>query len=416
MIFPYNLYRFLNNPCEYLENLQKKHGDPFPLTFPGAKTIMLTGKSDLAKVIFTAPSDSFVPSEKNPVAPLLGKDGLIMIGGKDHLSTRKDIMSHFSKNNLLSFAPVIEEVFREIEEEKEDEGILSLQNFSFKATLKIILHFLFPHLERRDYAEAEKLTETFLKSYSASFLFLPQWVPMTWSVFNQKKLTLDEKFYSYYLSGLESGAKGPLYDLGQPDRSKVLDHIRTFIVAGHETSATSLTWTLFYLLRDPFLKSRALEQLSLYKNVLDYQAILDDPFLDAVVSEGFRINPPVPFVTRKIQNRPFKWGESVIEVDDEIGVCLSLLHRQEEIWKDPDEFRAERFLEKKYTPFEFAPFGGGARRCLGAELSLIEIKLLTALFLHSFDSELVDLRMPISEVLQITVGPKRPILVEFEKK
>ena len=416
MIFPYNLYRFLSNPRDYLEGLQKKYGDPFPLSFPGAKTIKLTGKSDLARSIFTAPPDSFVPSEKNPVGPLLGKEGLIMIGGKNHLSTRKDFMAHFSKSHLLQFAPVIEEVFKEIEGEKEDEGILSLQSFSFKATLKIILRFLFPHLEQRDYIEAEKLTETFLKSYSASFLFIPQWVPMTWNVFNQKKLALDERFYEYYLSGLETGAKGPLYDLGEMSKTKVLDHIRTFIVAGHETSATSLTWTLFYLLKDPFLKNRAVEQLALFKSSLDYSQILDDPFLDAVFSEGLRINPPVPFVTRKIQNRSFKWGQDTVDVDEEIGVCLSLLHRQPDLWKDPDVFRPDRFLENKYSPFEFAPFGGGTRRCLGAELSSIEIKLLTAFFLHSFECELVELKMPISEVLQITIGPKKPIMVQFKKR
>lgn len=416
MIFPYNLYRFLNNPRDYLEGLQNKYGDPFPLSFPGAKTIMLTGKSDLAKSLFTAPPDSFVPSEKNPVGPLLGKDGLIMIGGKDHLATRKDFMAHFSKANLLHFAPVVEDVFKEIEEEKADEGILSLQSFSFKATLKIILRFLFPHLEEVDYIEAEKLTESFLKSYSASFLFIPQWVPMTWNVFNQKKMALDERFYEYYKSGLESGARGPLYELGEIDKAKVLDHIRTFIVAGHETSATSLTWTLFYILKDPFLKNRAVEQLSLFKNSLDYAQILEDPFLDAVVSEGLRINPPVPFITRKIQNRSFKWGERIFDVDEEVGVCLALLHRQDDLWKDPDVFRPERFLENKYSPFEFAPFGGGTRRCLGAELSLIEIKLLAVSFLRKFDCELVELKMPISEVLQITIGPKKPIMVQFKKR
>lgn len=421
MMFPYNLYRFLNNPREYLEMLREKHGDPFPLSFPGAKTIMLSGKSDLARAIFTAPSDSFVPSEKNPVGPLLGKDGLIMIGGKDHLSTRKDFMSHFSKTSLQHFAPVIGEVFREIETEKEEEGILSLQSFSFKATLKIILRFLFPHLNQAEYAQAEKLTENFLKSYSASFLFIPQWVPMTWNVFNQKKTELDETFYEFYLSGLEKGCKGPLYDLaeaGKMGKAKVLDHIRTFIVAGHETSATALTWTLFYILKDPHLKNRAIEQLVLYKtkDEMNDQQILEDPFLDAVVSEGLRINPPVPFITRKIQNRPFKWGQMQFEVDEEIGVCLSLLHRQNDVWKNPDEFRPERFLEQKYSPYEFAPFGGGARRCLGAELSLIEIKLLTASFLQAFDCDLVELKMPISEVLQITIGPKRPIMVNFKKR
>jgi cytochrome P450 len=423
MIFPFTLYRFLNNPRDYLENLQKKHGDPFPLSFPGAKTIWLTGKSEYAKAVFTSPPDSFTPSEKNPVAPLLGKDGLIMIGGQNHLSTRKDFMSHFSKGNLQSFAPVIKEVFTEIAAEKDEEGLLTLQSFSFKATLKIILRYLFPHLEVHEYREAEKLTESFLKSYSASFLFIPQWVPMTWNVFHQNKVALDEKFYEYYRSGVRAKAKGPLYEMAGlnddgpgMEKNKILDHIRTFIVAGHETSATSLTWSLFYILKDPYLKNRCIEQLALYEENSDFKKILEDPFFDSLVSEGLRINPPVPFITRKIQNRSLNWAGREFEIDDEIGVCLSLLHRQENIWKNPEEFKPERFVENKFSPFEFAPFGGGTRRCLGAELSLIEIKVLIAEFLRTFDCELVELKMPISEVLQITIGPKKPIMVEFKKR
>ena len=102
MIFPLNLYTFLNHPKHYLSDLQKKYGDPFPLSFPGVPTIWLTGQSELARAIFTAPVDSFMASENNPVGALLGPSGLIMQSGGAHLEMRKEFTPHFSNSSRVN--------------------------------------------------------------------------------------------------------------------------------------------------------------------------------------------------------------------------------------------------------------------------------------------------------------------------
>lgn len=411
MIFPFSLYQFLSDPMKHLLFLQKKYGDPFPLSFAGVPTIWLTADSSLAREIFTAPADSFKPSENNPVAPLLGPEGLIMLSGKDHLLARKELSSHFSKNHLVPKASIVQDAFWDFYHKLPSEGTMSLQRFAQRSTLSIILTFLFPHLSNEEFEEANTLTENFLKSYSASFLFIPKWVPGTWSLFNHQKKQLDDRFYEFFLNDESTHAKGPMAGLKDLSKSEVLDHIRTFIVAGHETSATSLAWTLYYLHRLPYLKNRLTEELM----PLTTESILSNQLLEAVINEALRIHPPVPFVTRKIITQPFFWGKDVYDVDEEIGVCLSLLHRQEKSWTDASEFHPERFLEKKYTPFEYAPFGGGNRKCIGAELAMLELKILTAHFLVNFKSTLLSPLKPTSEVLQITIGPRNPIDLAFSK-
>lgn len=415
MIFPLNIYRFLTTPKDYLLDLQKKHGDPFPLSFPGAPTIWLTGQSELVKSIFTAPVDSFKASEKNPVGPLLGTEGLIMQSGSDHLDLRKEFMPYFSKKRVQSFTGPIQEIFWDMHSSYKNEGVLHLQEFSLNAALKIILKFLFPKQSPDELKDAEKMTVEFLKSYSASFLFIPHWIPGTWNLFDQRKSELDNRFYDFYLAGVEANSEGPLSELKGLTKPEIFSHLRTFIVAGHETSATSLTWALYYIHKDPFIKNRLREELKVNNETEFIENIFQNKYLDSLVSESLRIRPPVPFVTRKIINRDFILGQKSYEVGQEIGVCISLLHQDKQTWERADDFIPERFLDKKYSPYEYAPFGGGTRRCLGAELAILEMKILISLFVKYFDCNLMDSSLPEPEVMQITIGPKRPIYLRYKK-
>lgn len=419
MLSPINVYNFLTSPETYLYELQKKYGDPFPLTFSGAPTVWLTGEPHLAQSIFTAPPDSFKASEKNPVGPLLGNGGLIMQSGPAHLHCRKELGPFFSKKNLAPFSHEIVDLFLKLDESKKKSGTLVIQEFALQSTLKIILRFLFPHLSIEEMNEAHKLTQDFLKSYSASFLFLPHWVPGTWSRFEQKKIDVDQRFYDFFLQGHQSDVLGPLSALINLKKEDVLDHIRTFIVAGHETSATSLSWALYYIHSDPYIKNRLLEELNVFfeSSKEDFlETVMKNQFLDLIISESLRIKPPVPFVTRKIINREFQLGSKTLAIGEELGVCISLLHRSEKVWSDPSSFLPDRFFNRKYSPYEYAPFGGGIRKCIGAELALLELKIIVGFFMKYYQADLLESAPIESEVMQITIGPKKGMSLQYQKR
>lgn len=407
MTSPIGVYSFLKNPEKYLNNLSKKYGDPFPFSFPKAKTVWMTGDKELVKKIFTAPADSFIPSEHNPVGPLLGSDGLIMQGGATHLERRKLLTPFFSKKNLIPHEEDIKEIFNAKILKMPNDGTLIIQDLAFELTLKIILKFLFPNISDEQLEEKSHLTEKFLNSYSASFLAMPKWIPGTWQPFLKLKDKVDEEFFTLFTFNLENSHKNVLINLKDREKKEILDYIRTFIVAGHETSATSLSWTLYYILRDENLKKRIIEEIS--NNVEEKKV------LEAAIFEALRIHPPVPFVTRKIVNRPFVLGDKEFEIEDEIGVCISLLHRDANVWENPSEFNADRFLNKNYGPFEYAPFGGGTRKCIGADFSIMEMKIIIECLFKSFDLHLEDNKKYHPEIRQITMGPKKPIKVIYKK-
>jgi len=387
-----NTVNFFLNPEAHLAQLQKSFGDPFPLEFPGIPRVWLTGQESLARLVFQAPLNTFRPSENNPVGPLLGERGLIMQKGPEHVTLRKEFYPFFMKRSLTEFESVITEIFYEHIRDFPSRGELVLQDFCQELSLKIILRFIFPHLNQAEVVEARELTLGLLNSYSPLYLTLPAWM-MKFAPYQGKKLELDERFYTFYCSGFDRGAQGIFYQqqrvLGQKE---VEDHLRTFLIAGHETSATALAWCLVLSLQNPDVESDT----------------------ESLILESMRLHPPVPFVTRMLE-REFQLGPVNLEAGEELGVCLSLLHREVQVWEEPDKFKPSRFLQSRSSPYTFAPFGGGSRRCIGAELAMLELKILVELTKKNLRPKIDSNYKPISRPLQITIGPKSKILVSFEK-
>lgn len=416
----FNLLRFMKDPEHFQETMLKKWGDPFPLHLPGFPPIWLTQDVEKVKKIFTAPIATFTPSEHNPVAPLLGNNGLIMLGGHEHTESRRELGPNFMGQQLRMMNSSIMDVFYEIcDEQNINEGEIVLQDFAQAVTLRIILKVLFPHVDNYEMRKMENLTKTFLNSYSPSLLFTPKWLSRRWKKFNASKKELDYMFFKNYISGLYSDVNGPIRTLAEKnlDTEQVLDQLRTLVVAGHETTATSLVWTIYLIHQDKYKNCKR----DLLKDVdsVTHEGFLGKmnelTYLDAVVNESLRLHPPVPFITRKVVG-PFTMGERDFEKNEELGVSISLLHRSPKIWKDPLVFSPDRFLEKRSSPHEFAPFGGSNRKCIGASLAINELKILTALFMKEFDSVLCTVSSIKPKVMQITIGPKESIVMKITKR
>ena len=419
--FPYlNLLRFMKDPEHFQEAMLKKWGDPFPLHLPGFPPIWLTQDVEKVKQIFTAPITTFIPSEHNPVAPLLGNNGLIMLGGHKHTESRRELGPNFMGKQLKLMNTSIMDVFYEIcDEQNINEGEIVLQDFAQAVTLRIILKVLFPHVDNYEMRKMENLTKNFLNSYSPSLLFTPKWLSRRWKKFNENKKELDYMFFKNYISGLYSDVDGPIRTIAEKnlDTEQVLDQLRTLVVAGHETTATSLVWTIYLIHQDKYknCKSELLKDVDSVTNEGFLEKMNELTYLDAVVNESLRLHPPVPFITRKVIDQ-FSMGERVYEKNEELGVSISLLHRSPKVWKDPLVFSPSRFLERKATPHEFAPFGGSNRKCLGSGLAINELKILTSLFMKEFDSVLCTVNLIKPKVMQITIGPKESIVMKIKKR
>ena len=147
--------------------------------------------------------------------------------------------------------------------------------------------------------------------------------------------------------------------------SELRDELMTLLLAGHETTATALAWTFERLTREPD-GPRPL--------VAAEQRPGDDDYLDAMIKETLRLRPVVPAVARQPAGADeVRWLGPPAGVN--IAPSIYLLHRRPDLYPAPLEYRPERFLDDPPGTYEWIPFGGGVRRCLGASFAVFEMKI-----------------------------------------
>jgi cytochrome P450 family 135 len=143
------------------------------------------------------------------------------------------------------------------------------------------------------------------------------------------------------------------------------DELMTLLVAGHETTATGLSWAVELLSHHPVERSR----------LEDSVAAGEDQYLDAVIKETLRLRPVIALVLRKLVE-PMEIGGRVLPAGVSVAPSIYLVHRNPEIYPEPKRFRPERFIEQPAGTYTWIPFGGGVRRCLGAAFAEFEMSVV----------------------------------------
>ncbi len=184
------------------------------------------------------------------------------------------------------------------------------------------------------------------------------------------------------------------------------DQVATMILAGHETTATALFWSLYLLALDPATQ----EELAAEARTVAADGALEVEklkFTRAVIDETMRLYPPAFLIARAAAGPDAISGRPVAP-KDVILIAPWLLHRHEKLWQDPDAFMPERFMPGPPPPDRFAylPFGVGARVCIGAHFALVEATLALARIVGTFRVELVD-KIPVMPIGVVTTQPDR---------
>jgi cytochrome P450 len=184
------------------------------------------------------------------------------------------------------------------------------------------------------------------------------------------------------------------------------DQVATMILAGHETTATALFWSLYLLALDPATQERLAAEVK--AATVDGALELDWlKFTRAVVDETLRLYPPA-FLIARAAAAPDTIADFPVRKHDVILIAPWLLHRHEKLWRDPNAFVPERFMAPSPPPDRFAylPFGVGARVCIGAHFALVEATLALAKLIGAFRVELLD-QEPVIPVGIVTTQPDR---------
>ena len=198
------------------------------------------------------------------------------------------------------------------------------------------------------------------------------------------------------------------------DREQVGHQLLTFLVAGHDTTALTLTYAWFLLATHPEVQRRLHEELDATLGEADPTPadLFELPSLDRVLSEVLRLYPPAFTVFRQ-PTRPVTLGGYDVEPDAQLTVPQYLVHRDERWYDDPDAFRPGRWtdgFETALPDYAYYPFGGGPRHCIGMRFARMEAKLALATLLQRYRVEAVT-EPPLDLAMRITLSPEQPVEV-----
>ncbi len=166
---------------------------------------------------------------------------------------------------------------------------------------------------------------------------------------------------------------------------ELLGHVGVLFIAGHETSANALTWTLFLLSQHPEIAADLLDELqnTLHGEAPTVEQLQQLPLLERVIKESMRLLPPVPWNGR-VASQPTELGGYALPAGTEVLVSIYHTHHMSELYPEPEAFNPQRWETIEPSPYEYNPFSTGPRLCIGAGFAMMEIKLVLAMLLQRY--------------------------------
>ena len=270
----------------------------------------------------------------------------------------------------------------------------------------------------KDVAEIMEETNVGAHELRALLLLFAAWLPvpgnLRWKRANRR---LDAIVHEIIEARRGEGAGpddvvGRLLSAGDAtDERQLRDEVVTLMLAGHETSAIAIAWTLHLLATHPDIDARLAEELDRQLDGAPASAsdLARIPYLKQVVQESMRIYPPAwGYARRSEHEHEHEFGDFVLPAKSEVAIVTYALHRHREFWPDPERFDPDRFRPDRSQSrhsYCYLPFGAGPRTCIGASMAMLEIQLVLAQVLQHFKVHPVS-DYPIETIARITLKPR----------
>jgi cytochrome P450 len=401
-------------PIAFFERCRQAYGNRFTVRLLATPPFVFVADPGEIKQVFTAKPDVLHPGEGARILePILGKNSVILLDESDHISQRKLMLPAFHGERMKRLTALMTEVSeREVDSWPTDRPMESHPHFQ-ALTLEIILRTVFglepgPRLETLRTKLTKMATEA-VKPFSALPALQNERNPR-WREFVALREETDRLIFEQIRERRAEGAdrddilsmllEARHEDDGSPMSERELrDELMTLLVAGHETTASSLAWAFERLVREPRVVKRLQDEIDSDDG---------DAYLTATIQETLRARPVLPNSAPRLVKKPVEIGG--IEYQPEPAVCISpnayLVHHDPQIYENPYTFRPERFLDNPPGTYTWIPFGGGRRRCLGASFAQMEMKVVLRTVLERRDLRDGGTGAERSRRRSITIAPR----------
>jgi cytochrome P450 len=384
-------------PTWLMDRCARALGEYFTLTFfPSGMQLVMVSDPDAVKTVFTAPPEVAPSGAGNsPVRPVMGPHSVIVLTGAEHMRQRKLLLPPFHGERMREYERVIVDATRRDMAAWPIGSPMRLHERTRAITLEVILRAVFgveaERMDRVRAAVAALLVPANPLMIMRIALSRPS-LERPGGAFGEALDHLDAVLYeelSRRRSREDLAERTDILSLlmqardedGEPmTDAELRDELVTLLLAGHETTATSVAWAIERLLRHPDKLARLVAEIDAYPDG-------SEEYMTAVVDETLRVRPVVPIVARILQDE-LQVGPYALPSGTRVAPSIYLTNRNPRVYDEPHEFRPERFLDSAPETFSWIPFGGGIRRCIGAAFAQLEMKLILRTVLSELEPTL----------------------------
>jgi cytochrome P450 len=369
------------SPTGFLSRAQRRYGDIFTIRLPLGTRIVVLADPGAVREAMAVPADAFAASELAPILePFLGTRSLVLLDGARHHRERKLLSRAFHGEGMQTYASLIEGAVERDLETWPTGRAFALHPHMQAITLEVMLQAVFGIADPDELARFRARLRSFLLQGGSPFVLAPptrrdlgRWSP--WGRFVRLRADV------HRMVAEEIAARRSTPDLNarrdilslliraddddgrELDDSELRDELMTMLLAGHDTTATALSWAFDLLVHHPPVLGRLVSSLRAGEQT----------YLDAVIKEVLRLRPTVTDFARPL-TRPITIAGHELPAGAILCASIVLLHRRADLYPEPLAFRPERFLGGPADLQTWIPFGGGIRRCLGAGFANLEMR------------------------------------------
>lgn len=431
---------FILAPIAYEKAIARRWGDLYTSNNMAFGKEVVIADPELVKQIFTGDPNVLHAGEANSgLGTLLGKRSVFVLDGPQHLRHRRMLMPPFHGDRLQAYAGTMRAITEQVVDQWQPGAAFPLHSAFQRITLDVILRTVFGlDLGPRHAELLDRLTRLFacIQSPLGMLLMAPEfqkdlgpWWP--WGEFQRQLRAADALIYAQIRErrvereNTPTASRNDVLSLlleatddqgaGLTD-AELRDELMTLLTAGHETSATSLSWAFERILNHPEVEAKLRAELDAVapNRAITAEDLPKLEYLDATIKEVMRVRPVVLGVGRRLK-APITLRGYEIPAGTGIQPSIYAVHRRPDLYPEPERFLPERFVGKKPDPYGYFPFGGGVRRCIGMAYALYEMKIVLATVLRRVKLRLEKPR-PLGFVLRAFLispaGGTRVVLVE----
>jgi cytochrome P450 len=396
--------RFNQRQIEFVFKARRHYGDVFRMRgmVPGNPAI--TSHPDHIKSLFTAKPE-LAPSltGESPLRPIVGSQSTLTALGERHMRQRKLLLPPFHGKAIAQYEQMIADAAdREIAKWPVGKPFALAPSMQ-AITLDVIMSGIFGIEGKPKFGTPEHGLRTAVKQLVAASTWPVAQVAELMNIGRDEAVgftklgleILDRPTYAVIAQRRKAADledRGDIMSLLMQARTEdgealtdkeLRDELLTLVLAGHETTANSLAWAWERLVRYPDARDALVDAVRGDDEEHSAQMI------EATITEAMRVRPVIPMIGRRV-SVPWRLGDHAVEAGTPVAMSILLLHHREDLYPDPFAFKPERFLGRKPGTYEWIPFGGGIRRCLGAALAMAEQRVVMRAMAGSLDIEAAD--------------------------